>query len=232
MPSFAGDGDHFHAAIRNFRNFQFKKPAHQLRVGPGQVDLHIGAIAVNPHHISLDAVTVLQLLSGDLFCGKQDSVLRFQLGTELDHNDAAGIGTRIALDDATDNAPAKLRIGIKSALGFSLAQLAQDGFAHGACAHAAKVIRGVIVLTGNFPGFGVSLGNDDADGTGGGIDVYPGLGAFGLTLRGGFAVIQVGIQQGTRNRLQQVIDGDLSFGFDGAKCLKINIHLSVLSIAG
>ena len=201
-------------------------------MGPGQVDLHIGAIAVYPHHISLDAVTVLQLFPGDLFCGKQDAVLRFQFRAELDHDDAAGIGMRIALDDATDNAPAKLRIGIKGALGFGLAQLAQNRFAYGACTHAAKVIRGVIVFTGYFPGFGVALSNDDADGTGGGIDVYPGLGAFGLTLRGGFAVIQVGIQQGTRNRLQQIIDGDLSFGFDSAKCLKINIHLSVLSIAG
>ena len=124
VPSFAGDGDHFHAAIRNFRNLQFKKPAHQLRVGPGQVDLHIGTIAVYSHHISLDAVTVLQLFPGDLFCGKQDAVLRFQLGAELDHDDAAGIGMRIALDDATDNAPAQLRIGIKSALSFGLAQLA------------------------------------------------------------------------------------------------------------
>src|SRR5699024_475091 len=120
-------------------------------------------------HIALDAVAVLEFLTGDLLGGQQDAILAVIFGAELDHDDATFGGPGISLDEAGHDGALVVCVGVEGALGLSLTQASHDGVTHRAGGDTSEVGRRVIVFGGDGTLI-VEFGDDHGNGTGGDIN--------------------------------------------------------------
>ena len=97
MACFTSNREDLDATVRDLRHLEFKQTADQVRVRPGKVHLNVGVLPVNANNISLDAITMLQLLAWNLFRRQQNSVLRLNFGTQLNNDNSPFIGSGIGL---------------------------------------------------------------------------------------------------------------------------------------
>src|SRR3546814_617831 len=103
MPRFARDVDDLDAAVRDLWNLECEQLANQVRVGPREGDLWAAGSASNPDDVALDALTVLVVLAGNLFCRRQQSLGAIGFAADSDDDHSAGIRTRVTLNDTADD---------------------------------------------------------------------------------------------------------------------------------
>jgi hypothetical protein len=161
----------------------------------------------------VDPLAVRVALAGHLLGLRQHAL---DLALQRDHDDAAGVGARVALDDAGDDLAFLGGELAERALVLGVAQALHDDLPGGGGGDAPEAFRRVVPLVGDRAVRGDLLGHH-AHETGLAVDVDARVRLVAVG-------VAVGGEQGGLDRLQHGVERDLLVALDGAQRSDVDVH--------
>ena len=161
-------------------------------------------------------VAVFIAFVGDLFGGGYDALRALGLAAHPDHDEAAGVGAAVPLDDAADDlalAGGELAVVL---LVLGIAQPLQDHLPCGGGRDAAESLWGVVPFVEDVAVF-VGLARHHLNDAGLAVDLDAGVGFVPLG-------VAIGGEQRGLDGVDDDIDGDALVGLDGVQCGHVDIH--------
>jgi hypothetical protein len=163
--------------------------------------------------LATDPLAVRVVLAGHLLGLRQHAL---DLALQRHHDDAAGVGARVALDDAGDDLAFLGGELAEGALVLGVAQALHDDLPGRGGGDAPEALRRVVPLVGDLAVRGHLLGHH-AHQTGLAVDVDAGVRLVAVG-------VAVGGEQGGLDRLQHGVEGDLLVALDGAQRSDVDVH--------
>ena len=166
--------------------------------------------------VATQPVAVFVTLAGHLFGGRDDALGALRLAAHPHHDEAAGVGAAVALDDTADDlalAGGELAVVL---LVLGVAQPLQDDLARGGGRDAAESLWGVVPFVEDVAVF-VCLARQHLDDAGLAVDLDARVGLVTLG-------VAIGGEQRGLDGVDDDVDRDALVGLDGVQCGHVDIH--------